>query len=121
MAFYGFKDLKIFSGSMPPDPPRSSRLRRSQMFPVLLKVARFQFNSPYVGHSALCIFGSCIAYSSNISYLVLLLEVRTPPPPPMKNPGCGPVIDMFSNYDLVSISVDSEKYFAWPFVRVEFF
>ena len=35
-----------FLGGMPPDPPRGSRLRRSQTFPVPLKVARFQFNSP---------------------------------------------------------------------------
>ena len=42
-------DLKIFWGGgrgMPPDPPRGSRLWRSQKFLVPLKVAQFQFNSP---------------------------------------------------------------------------
>ena len=67
---------------MPPHPPRGPRLGREQKFPVPLKVARFQFNNPYVGHSGPCVFGSCIAYNSNINYLVPVLEVRTPPPPP---------------------------------------
>ena len=64
---------------MPPDPPRGSCLRRSQELPVPLEVAQFQFSSQLVGCSVPCVFGSCIAYNSNINYLVPVLEVRTPP------------------------------------------
>ena len=35
-----------------------------------------------------CNFGSSMAYNPIINYLVLVLEVRTPPP--IKNPGYGP-------------------------------
>ena len=47
-------------------------------FPVPLKVAQFQFNSPYVGQSARVSFK--FAYSAQIkhNYLVLVLELRTP-------------------------------------------
>ena len=64
---------------MPPDPATSSRLRRSQRFPVRLKVARLVRR---LGTLPSSVFGSCIAYSSNINYLVPFLEVRFPPTPP---------------------------------------
>ena len=58
-------DLKILGGTMPPDTPRGSRLRRSQIFPVPLEVVPTSV-SPQVGHSVLCITRTCIAYHSNI-------------------------------------------------------
>ena len=61
---------------MPPDPTKGSRLRRSQNFPshwtdFSLIVRRLDTLPP-------CVFISCIAKSSNINYLVPVLEVRTP-------------------------------------------
>ena len=59
---FGFENF--LGGGMPPDPPRDSCLRRSQVFSVAFFL--HDFNYPVVRHSALCIFGTCLAYHSNI-------------------------------------------------------
>ena len=73
--------LRILWGSMPPHLPRGSHLRRLQKFPQPLQVVRFQFKTLRLDTLPLCVFGRCIAYNSDISYLVPVLEVSTPPPP----------------------------------------
>ena len=66
---------------MPPDPPRGSRLRRSQNVSLPLILSRFQLLS-LCWRLCPCVFRIWVAYHSNINYLVPILQVRTPPPPP---------------------------------------
>ena len=50
-------------------------------------------------HTALCVFGSCMAYNSNINCLVPVLEVPPPPPPHEKSwlRACTPTQYCFTN------------------------
>ena len=61
---FRFENFLGGGGGMPPDPPRGSCLRRSQVFSVAFFL--HDFNYSVVRHSALCIFGTCLAYHSNI-------------------------------------------------------